>query len=79
MGDKDAAALIAYLPHEYEDRLRELCLKQQEINRLLDLHKSDVQAANDNTPLEVQEADTFVKRLAVERGKGITRIAASAA
>ena len=56
-------------PFEHEERLRELCVKQQEINKLLDLDKGDAQAvANDNMPQDEQAADTFVERLA-EGGK----------
>src|SRR5436305_719880 len=51
-------------PFEHEDRLRELCLKQQEINRQLDLDKGDAQAvANDNVPQDEQAAGTFGERL----------------
>jgi hypothetical protein len=59
-------------PFEHEDRLRELCIKQQEINRQLDLDKSDTQAvANDNMQQDEQAADSFVERLAVRRtGRG---------
>ena len=49
---------------------------QQQINKLLDLDKSDIQAAaNDNVPQDEQAAETFVECPAVERRKGITRIA----
>lgn len=55
-------------PFEHEDYLRELCMKQQEINRLLDLDKGDIQAAaNDNMPLPEPEADTLVERLTAKR------------
>ncbi len=58
-------------PFEHEERLHELCMKQQEINKLLDLDKSDAQAvANDNVQQDEQAAGTFVDRLAVERQKG---------
>jgi hypothetical protein len=59
-------------PFEHEERLRELCMKQQEINRQLDLDKGDTQAvANDNTPQDEQAAGTFVERLATRRtGRG---------
>jgi len=55
-------------PFEHEERLRELCLKQQEMNRLLDLDKSNVQAAaNDNVPQDEQAAETFMERLTARR------------
>ena len=58
-------------PFEHEERLRELCMKQQEINRQLDLDKGDTQAvANDNVPQDEQAAGTFVERLAAVRNKG---------
>ncbi len=57
-------------PFEHEDRLRGLCMKQQEINKLLDLDKSDTQVvAKDNMPQDEQAADTFVQRLAGGRNK----------
>jgi hypothetical protein len=60
-------------PFEHEEKLRDLCLKQQEINKLLDLDKGDAQAAaNDNTPPEELHTDGFVARLSerrMERGK----------
>jgi hypothetical protein len=65
-------------PFEHEERLRELCMKQQEINKLLDLDKSDAQAvANDNVQPEEQAAGTFVERLAAAKGK--SRVAEPAA
>ncbi len=55
-------------PFEHEDRLRELCIKQQEINRQLDLDKGDAQAvANDNMQPDDKDTDTFVERLTVKR------------
>lgn len=55
-------------PFEHEERLCELCLKQQEINKLLDLDKSDIHpAANDNTPQDEQAAERFVERLVAKR------------
>jgi len=59
-------------PFEHEERLRELCLKQQEINKLLDLDKGDAQAvANDNKQPDEQAAGTFVERLTERRtGRG---------
>jgi hypothetical protein len=59
-------------PFEHEERLRGLCMKQQEINKLLDLDKGDTQAvANDNLPQDEQAAGTFVERLANKRtGRG---------
>ena len=55
-------------PFEYEDRLRELLIKQDEINKQLDLNKSDSQAvANDNEKAEnaanSSEGDTTAQRL----------------
>ncbi len=56
-------------PFEHEERLRELCVKQQEINKLLDLDKGDTQAvANDNMPQDDQAVGTFVERLTDARG-----------
>jgi hypothetical protein len=54
-------------PFEHEEPLRELCMKQQEINKLLDLDKGDAQAvANDN-----KDSGTFVERLTARRtGRG---------
>ncbi len=59
-------------PFEHGERLRGLCLKQQEINKLLDLDKGDAQAvANDNMPQDEQAAGSFVDRLAARRtGRG---------
>jgi hypothetical protein len=55
-------------PFEHEERLRERCTKQQEINKLLDLDKGDTQAvANDNMPQDEQATDSFVERLTVRR------------
>ena len=55
-------------PFEHQERLREPCLKQQEINKPLDLDKSDVQAAaNDGMPREDKTESSFVERLAAER------------
>jgi len=55
-------------PFEHEERLRELCARQQEINRQLDLDKSDTQVvANDNMQQDDQATDTFVERLAASR------------
>jgi hypothetical protein len=57
-------------PFEHEDRLRELCVKQQEINRQLDLDKGDTQVvANDNEQQDDKATDTFVDRLSAERNK----------
>ena len=57
-------------PFEHEDRLRELFVKQQEINRQLDLDKGECQVvANDDVQQDDKAADTFVERLAAERGK----------
>jgi len=53
---------------EHEERLRVLCMTQQEINKLLDLDKSDTQAGvNDNMPQDDKDAGTFVERLAARR------------
>jgi hypothetical protein len=50
---------------EYDDRLRVICMKQQEINKLLDLDKGDAQAvANDKVQQDDQATDTFVEHLA---------------
>ena len=58
-------------PFEHEERLRELFVKQQEINKLLDLDKGESQVvANDNdTQQEDKATDTFVDRLSAEREK----------
>ncbi len=70
-------------PFEHEERLRELLDQQQNINKQLDLDKGDVQAvqaANDNTPQEEEAPDSFVERLAAERGgKAKARVAEPAA
>ncbi len=59
-------------PFEHEERLRELCARQQEINRQLDLDKSDTQVvANDNMQRDDKDTDSFVERLAARRtGRG---------
>ncbi len=59
-------------PFEHEECLRELCIKHQEINKLLDLDKGDAQAvANDNVAQDEQAAGTFVERLTARRtGRG---------
>ena len=59
-------------PFEHEERLRELCARQQEINLQLDLDKSDTQVvANDNMQQDEQAADSFVEWLATRwRGRG---------
>jgi len=55
-------------PFEHEERLRELLLKQQEINRQLDLDKGESQVvANDTMQQDDPAADTFVERLAASR------------
>ncbi len=57
-------------PFEHEDRLRELFIKQQEINRQLDLDKGDTQVvANDDVQQDDTVTDTFVDRLSAARGK----------
>ncbi len=65
-------ALADYLeqlnrPFEHEERLREFILKQQEINRSLDLDKGDSQVVADRTPEVDTVADTFVERLTARR------------
>src|SRR5260370_14115043 len=68
-------------PFEHEEHLRELLLKQQEINRSLDLDKGDTQVVADNSPQEEKVADdTFVERLATRRyASDPTQIRGSAA
>jgi len=60
------------LPFEYEDQLRELFLKQQEINRSLDLDKSDTQVVADDTP-EKTIADHAVNgNASLRRSRGVS-------
>ncbi len=68
-------------PFEHEGSLRELLLKQQDINKQLDLDKGDVQAvANDNMPPQEEKVPgSFAERLAAEREKGKTQVAEPAA
>ncbi len=54
-------------PFEHEDRLRELFVKQQEMNRQLDLDKGDSQVVADIPPEVDTVADTFVERLSARR------------
>jgi hypothetical protein len=54
-------------PFEHEEHLRELLVKQQEINRSLDLDKGDTQVVADDRPQEDTVADTFVERLTARR------------
>ena len=57
-------------PFEHEERLRGLFVKQQEINRQLDLDKGECQVvANDDVQQDDRVTDTFVERLAAERIK----------
>ncbi len=53
-------------PFEHEERLRELFIQQQEINRSLDLDKGDTQVVADATP-ENTIADTIVEPLHARR------------
>jgi N12 class adenine-specific DNA methylase len=55
-------------PFEHEEKLRELMAKQQQVNRLLDLDKSDTQAA----PAAEEEKESFVEKYAVA-GRGSER------
>ncbi len=54
-------------PFEHEARLRELLLKQQEINRSLDLDKGDSQAVAVETPQDAPAEETFTHHLAARR------------
>src|SRR5260370_38445395 len=71
--ERKGKALADYMeqlnrPFEHEEHLRELLLKQQEINRSLDLDKGDTQVVADKMPQEdTVEDDTFVERLATRR------------
>ena len=53
---------------EHEEHLRELILKQQDINRSLDLDKSDTQAAVDAPSHEERNDDTVNETLPARRG-----------
>ncbi|QBD75179.1 N-domain protein, SNF2 family [Ktedonosporobacter rubrisoli] len=70
-------------PFEHEEKLRELFVRQQDINKQLDLDKGDVQAAaaNDNAPQEEEEKaqEGYVSRLEAGRGKVRARVAEPAA
>jgi hypothetical protein len=55
-------------PFEHEQRLRDLLVKQAELNASLDLDKSDRQVATDDLEEKQSKApDTFVARLADQR------------
>jgi hypothetical protein len=57
-------------PFEHEERLRGLFVRQQEINRQLDLDKGDCQVvANDNMQQDEHAADSSVDRLTAIRRK----------
>lgn len=70
--DRQEKALAEYQaqlgrPFEHEARLRELLLKQKELNALLDLDKNDRQVAQDDRETEKDAAPaTFVARLQAE-------------
>jgi N12 class adenine-specific DNA methylase len=55
-------------PFEHEEKLRELMAKQQQVNRLLDLDKSDTQAV----AAPEEEKESFVEKYAVA-GRGSER------
>ena len=55
-------------PFEHEEQLRELFLKQQDINRSLDLDKSDTQVAVDAPSQEERNEDTVNETLPTRRG-----------
>jgi hypothetical protein len=55
-------------PFEYEERLRELLVRQQEINSQLDLDKSDRQVVADMAQDEKAQG-TFTERLRAEQGR----------
>jgi hypothetical protein len=54
-------------PFEHEQRLKELLVKQAELDAALDLDKSEQQVAPDNSDNEKEAAPTFVGRLTSER------------
>src|SRR5260370_27939365 len=54
-------------PFEHEERLRELCLKQGEINRSLDLDKGETQVVADVIPQEDNGADIIIDHLTARR------------
>jgi len=54
-------------PFEHEERLRELCLKQGEINRSLDLDKGETQLVAEVTPQDDNVADMFIDHLTARR------------
>ena len=56
------------IPFEYEEQLRSLFIKQQEINRQLDLDKSDTQVAVDAPSHEERNDDTVHETLPTRRG-----------
>ena len=53
-------------PFEHEEKLRELCARQQEVNRQLDLDKGDSQAVAD-VQQEEKATGSFAERLADEQ------------
>jgi len=54
-------------PFEHEERLRELILKQVEINRALDLDKGEMQVVAENIPQKDTVADMFIDHLTARR------------
>ena len=54
-------------PFEHEERLRELCIKQQEMNRQLDLDKGERQVVADETLQKDTTADTKSEPLPTRR------------
>jgi N12 class adenine-specific DNA methylase len=65
-------ALVDYMeqlnrPFEHEERLHELFIQQQEVNRQLDLDKGDTQVVADDRPQENIDADTVVEPLTSRR------------
>jgi N12 class adenine-specific DNA methylase len=55
-------------PFEHEQRLKELLLKQAELNRTLDLDKNERQVAPDDGQTEKEQSpSTFASRIALER------------
>lgn len=58
-------------PFEHEDRLRELFVRQQDINHQLDLDKGESQITAEYTQHDDIVTDSFVERLATKRtGRG---------
>ena len=54
-------------PFEHEERLRELFLQQQEVNRTLDLDKNDTQVVTDETLQKDTTADTNIEPFPTRR------------